>query len=330
MAIYKVIQDIEAEDKLVGPLSLKGFIYAIIAMTLAYLNFRILLSTGFNPLGILIVLILSFPMFLFGVLASPLGRDQPTEVWLLSHVRYFLKPRKRTWDQAGVIELVTITAPKKVQRQLTKNFSPNEVNSRLQALAMTLDSRGWAVKNVNINLNPTQGYSAQIIQPGSDRLVTASNMPQDVSSLDIQASEDILDEQNNPTAQNFARLMQQAETNRRIQTVSRVNDARGGVVQQPVDFSFLDEQQVATESSGHTRFVTHTIVGPEPKQVSRIIPVPPPNAIPKVTGLAQADKIELIKAAKNDKVSTLAKLANRRARVVQNGPNEVEITLHSE
>jgi multisubunit Na+/H+ antiporter MnhF subunit len=44
MAVYKVIQDIEAEDKLVGFLTLKTFIYAIIAVVLAYLNFRIAIT----------------------------------------------------------------------------------------------------------------------------------------------------------------------------------------------------------------------------------------------------------------------------------------------
>ncbi len=38
MAVYKVIQDVEAEDKLVGFLTLKTFIYAIIAGTIAYIN----------------------------------------------------------------------------------------------------------------------------------------------------------------------------------------------------------------------------------------------------------------------------------------------------
>jgi len=39
MATYKVIQDIEAEDKLVGPLTLRQFIYAAIAAICGYLSF---------------------------------------------------------------------------------------------------------------------------------------------------------------------------------------------------------------------------------------------------------------------------------------------------
>src|SRR5205823_2806358 len=92
MAVYKVIQDVEAEDKLLGPLTLKGFIYAGIAVVLAYINFRLLI-TGIGSFKWLLIFIFSLPMLLFMALASPLGRDQPTEVWILSHVRFLLKPR---------------------------------------------------------------------------------------------------------------------------------------------------------------------------------------------------------------------------------------------
>ena len=39
MATYKVIQDIEAEDKLIGPLTLRQFIYAGICAVTLYLSY---------------------------------------------------------------------------------------------------------------------------------------------------------------------------------------------------------------------------------------------------------------------------------------------------
>src|SRR5665213_3625195 len=155
MAVYKVIQDVAAEDKLLGPLSFKGFIYALIALLCAYINFR-LLFIG-SPLKWVFILAFLLPMLLFGVLASPLGRDQPTEVWLLSKIKFFFKPRKRIWNQSGIEELVTITAPKKIEQRLTKDISQTEVQSRLKTLASTLDTRGWAIKNVDLNLNSSPG-----------------------------------------------------------------------------------------------------------------------------------------------------------------------------
>ena len=70
MATYKVIQDIEAEDKLLGPLSLRQFIYAVIVVVLCYVVFRVFFI---QP-----VLVAPFlpPIILFGVLAAPFGHDQ--------------------------------------------------------------------------------------------------------------------------------------------------------------------------------------------------------------------------------------------------------------
>src|SRR5579862_4495014 len=168
MAVYKVIQDIESEDKLLGPLTLKGFIYAAIAGVSAFIEFK-LLFIG-SPIKWLFILMFAFPMILFGVLASPLGREQPTEVWLLSRIRFFLKPRGRIWDQEGTSQSVTITVPKKVEVQLTNNLSQSEVQSRLKTLATTLDTRGWAIKNVDVNLSDSDSDSS-VVTPESDRLI---------------------------------------------------------------------------------------------------------------------------------------------------------------
>src|SRR5580704_13538668 len=147
MATYKVIQDIEAEDKLVGPLSLRQFIYAAIAALCAYLSFVSLTK------GAAFLLVIFVPVMLFtGFFAAPLGGDQPTEVWALAKIRFFIKPRRRIWDQSGVKDLVNITVPKKIEKAFSNGLSQSEVHSRLRALASTIDSRGWVIKNVNANL----------------------------------------------------------------------------------------------------------------------------------------------------------------------------------
>src|ERR1039457_4523249 len=147
MATYKVIQDIEAEDKLVGPLTLKQFIFAAIACAFAFIAFMVASRTTIFAT----IPFLPF-IFVFGLLAAPLGRDQPTDIWLAAQVRFFLKPRKRIWDQSNIKELVTITVPKRVIKNFSNGLSEQEVSSRLKALADTIDSRGWAIKIVYVNL----------------------------------------------------------------------------------------------------------------------------------------------------------------------------------
>ena len=143
MATYKLIQDIEAEDKILGPLTLRQFIFALITVFFGYLCFLVLTKGA----AFMLVVFLP-PMVFFGFFALPLGRDQPTEVWALAKLRFLFKPRTRIWNQSGVKELVTITAPKKIERHLTKGYTQTEVDSRLHALADTIDSRGWELGEV--------------------------------------------------------------------------------------------------------------------------------------------------------------------------------------
>lgn len=224
MGTYKVIQDIEADDKLLGPLTLRQFIYAIIVVVTAFIAFRLFIV---NPLLALPCLPV---MGFFGLLAAPFGHAQPNEVWLLAKIRFALKPRKRIWDQAGIKDLVKITAPKVVDEHLTKDFTQEEAKSRLRALANTIDSRGWAVKNVNVNLFSHPSF-AMAGASGTDRLVNDVNYPQDVAISDVQAGDDMLDEFNNPRAQNLDRLMANAQQTHRQKIVAQMQTPPGDASQ---------------------------------------------------------------------------------------------------
>src|SRR3989344_9031943 len=224
MAVYKVIQDIEAEDKLLGPLTLKAFIYAAIAGVLAFLSVRLFMAGSLGEFKYVIILFMLPPMVLFGILAAPIGKDQPTEVWLLSHLRFFLQNRNRVWDQSGPSYSVVITAPKKVERQLTKNLSQTEVHSRLKALAATLDSRGWALKNVDVNSTPPGFF--QTVDSSSERLISPSRVMQPAPVVDIHAEDDILDSGSNAKARHFKEAVQRAEIQRRRELLANFNAAR--------------------------------------------------------------------------------------------------------
>lgn len=162
MATYKVIQDIEAEDKFVGPLTIKQFMFAAIGVVFSYLCFFVTVR------GAWFVAIVFAPFALFGFfMAIPWSKDQPTDLWVLAKIRFRIKPKQRIWDQAGKQDLVTITAPKKAEKILTKDLSETEVQSRLKILADTMNTRGWAVKHADM----PSAISADAV---SDRLVPAS------------------------------------------------------------------------------------------------------------------------------------------------------------
>jgi PrgI family protein len=218
MASYKVIQDIEAEDKLIGPLTFRQFVYAGAAALCGYLSFLVITKHA----GFLAVIFLPVGAA-SAFFAWPFAGDQPTEVWALAKIRFFVKPRRRIWNQSGVKELVTITAPKKIERAYTNGLSPNEVQSRLRVLADTIDSRGWAIKNVNVNMYGR--HSLIMDDSDSDRLINLNSMPQAVPSIDIRASDDMLDEQNNPIAQQFDNMIAASTKAHRQQIIDRLRQS---------------------------------------------------------------------------------------------------------
>lgn len=199
MSQYKVLQDIEAEDKLLGPLSLRQFIYAVIVVVLGFVAWRLLMVQWF--------LVIPFlpPIVFFALLAAPFGREQSSEVWMLAKVRYFIFPRRRIWSQDGIQNLVTITAPKIEHKNVTKDFDKDEAQSRLKALAATMDTRGWAIRNVSTN-----GYQNPFTQnESSDRLLELQTTP-DESLLSVKPSDDVLDS-NTPLAQTMGSLQAQSQ-----------------------------------------------------------------------------------------------------------------------
>ena len=257
MATYKVIQDIEAEDKILGPLTLRQFIYGGIAAICLYLSYLVV-SKGF---AFMVVVFLPVALFT-GFFAFPWGRDQPTEVWALAKVRFILKPRRRIWDQSAIKELVTVTAPKRDNVPMGKGLSENEVTSRLRALADTLDSRGWAIKNANINM----GYRAYGAPQNSDRLIAPTAFAQAPAAevADIRASDDILDEQNNPVAQHVNSMIEassKAHRQKLMDSLSQQAPPKPAAPAQPKnDYWFLNQPaQPANVPSNKVTFNTQVV-----------------------------------------------------------------------
>lgn len=221
MATYKVIQDIEAEDKFVGPLSLKQFIFA---MAGAFFGWLSVFSAAKFPF----MMVFTVPVSLFAFfLAVPWSSTQPTEIWVLAKLRFLFKPKRRIWDQAGLQDLVTITAPKKIEKALTKNLSQKEVKSRLKALAETIDSRGWAVKHAdlqqNVDYNPT-----------SDRLINTDALPKNVPDIDVESIPDMFDSEGGAASAVFEHMITSKDQERKAQLISKMERARRG---EPIDDS---------------------------------------------------------------------------------------------
>ncbi len=140
MAQYKVPQDVEADDKLLGPFSFRQFVYLMIAAGL------IALAVGLFQLFPLLAIIPLPPVLLFVALALPLRKDQPMETYLTALVSYYLKPRTRTWEPGQRESTIQVIAPKVVEEKRTRDITGEEATHRLSFLADIVDTEGYAIK----------------------------------------------------------------------------------------------------------------------------------------------------------------------------------------
>jgi hypothetical protein len=199
MAVYKVAQDVEADDKLIGPFSFRQFIYLIIvaiSIALAWGLSRLFIGLAIIPLPLIVF---------FGALALPLRKDQPMEIYLAAIVSFYLKPRKRLWIPDGIESLVEITTPKVVEVQRTKGISQTEAERRLSYLADIADTGGWAIRHtaepfVN-NAMATDAFFA------------------------AQQTEDVLGEDSG-IAHSFENMISQSDERRRQDMISRMQAAQ--------------------------------------------------------------------------------------------------------
>lgn len=210
MATYKVIQDVEAEDKILGPLTLKQLIFAILVAGFGFGAFRVVTITGsiFTAIPFLPF------MAIFGILAAPLSKNQPTEVWLAAQIHYLTKPRVRLWDQNDLKEVVNITVPKKERKNYTDGLNQKQVKSRLSALASTLDSHGWAVKNNITTQISTTTTDDRLINPADSLPVPDEPMGADIfasSGNEAREFDIMLDQSNAEHRKKIKRIMEQAK-----------------------------------------------------------------------------------------------------------------------
>ena len=210
MAVHKVPQDVEADDKFLGPLSFKQFLFFGGAGIGAYLTF--ITITKVWPVSI----VLALPTLFFGALAFPWSKEQPTELFLASRIRFLIKPRKRIWNQSGVKDLVNITVPIREAHIYSDGLSQGEVRNRLSALATMVDSRGWAVKNIH------NTFANDDI---SDRLVEAPAKLDEKATI-VDATPDVFDDSAGTIARQFDNMIKMSDQERKSATIKLVEEAR--------------------------------------------------------------------------------------------------------
>ena len=211
MAQYKVPQDVEADDKLIGPFSFRQFVYLLVAGGL------IALAVGLFQLFPLLAIIPVPFAFFFLALALPLKKDQPMETYLAAIVSYYLKPRTKVWMPGQKESTILITAPKIVEDVRTRDISEEEATHRLSFLADIVDTEGYAIKGAGAS-------------PMREDLVAEANATPDMfETYQSQVLNRVIDQDKMSRHQSAVDEMRQAIT--RNTTANMIPDeptARGG------------------------------------------------------------------------------------------------------
>lgn len=262
MAVYKVPQNVEADDKLLGPFSFKQFIFLLVGLMLAYISFA--LWSIYFILGIIPAPFSAFLIFL----AVYQRKDQPMETFLIAKVRFMFKPRTRLWDKDGIIERVHINVPKKLVVEYSDGRSVEEIRSSLKSLAQVMDTRGWSVKNIDGQTSDSD-YGQSVY--ASDRVYTPAQTYQEPN--DVHSSDDVMDS-SSQVYQNFSQLSQENTNNIRQQAIQNMTAVTQQMSNQPnsyessssyeekEDLNSTNSQTTSKETKDHLQEVDDQ----EPKQ----------------------------------------------------------------
>lgn len=137
---FKVPQNIDLEDKIVGPMTLVQFLYVLSGSLIIYALFQVLYSVNLT-----VFIILAIPIALATVgLAFVKIQDQPLPYFAKAGVFYLLSARIRIWQRSTVENKVLAVAPTAKKEEVV--FVPKKgiEKSQLEQLAQALDTKPLA------------------------------------------------------------------------------------------------------------------------------------------------------------------------------------------
>lgn len=220
MGQYKIPQNVETEDKILGPLSIKQFIYVIVALLWAFLMWSIFKSY------IIIAVVLALPVTGFFLLLGFGQREGvPFEDYVVAFIRFLIVPRKRIWikDDSKEVIVKDTKKPEDLLKPKEKSYS----SGQLKQLASIIDTRG-NFKDPSIQVHDEDSdaavYAQRIIGPAPGATGGATTVAGQVATV----SDDVLDDANQHNAAVGA-LLQNVEQDVRQNAVAQVKQA----LQQP-------------------------------------------------------------------------------------------------
>ncbi|MEK7644202.1 MAG: PrgI family protein [Patescibacteria group bacterium] len=135
---FKVPQNVDMADKIIGPLTMAQFLYVIIGGLIDYILLQNLIDTAPG-----VFFSLAIPIALFSLAMAFLKiNDIPFPRFIQAAILFMSSPKRRIWHKYSETSPVRITTPKqKIQPKIVRK---NIEKSEIEKMAAVLDTAGWA------------------------------------------------------------------------------------------------------------------------------------------------------------------------------------------
>ncbi|HEY6737078.1 MAG TPA: PrgI family protein [Candidatus Saccharimonadia bacterium] len=301
MGQYKVPQNVEAEDHILGPLTFKQFIYMMVGGGWAILCFAVFRTVPFA------MVVIGLPPTLLFLLLAFFRRDgQDFEHLLVAMVGFFSATHYRLWVKEPVAETFHITPTPQTAEISQRN--PAQVISELEKLATLIDSRGWNIpvsQDTGSHLTmPTTQHQERIVAPVAPK-PTANDAPHS----------DMLDLQHSPLAQDLSKLLEQSAAEVRQQAVAQMTNPAPAQAGMPAPAAAVAAGTAATSQVPITASVSHFT---NPAAAPSVAPAPayaPTQPLQSISGVTAAPSNDILRLATQSEGLSVASVAAQATRI---------------
>lgn len=181
---YKIPQNVDLEDKIFGPLTLKQFLIAMGAGTATFISFTLFYTA--LPILFWATTTVAWIVAVAFIFVRP--NDQPFSKFIFSFIWFATKPSRRAWKRIPSLGEVTFRDESDVPK-VTKRKEPSEseVRSKLQHLAHVVDTRGWSEVDDDDNVGGRVTSDAQA-KPKLNIFMADEDTPEDILAAEDAGS----------------------------------------------------------------------------------------------------------------------------------------------
>jgi len=177
---YKIPQNLDIEDKILGPFTLKQFLYIIVGGIIIYVLFNIIGTTNFT-----LFLLISLPIAAL-VLALVFVKinERPFVDFFFYFLEFLKEPREKRWMKSAKVKnyesMVKVSEEEEQsQKELAKLAKQGIVKSQLADMAMLLDTRGWSQGEAS------RGLAGRVVSSVEERPLATKLVREDENVEDI-------------------------------------------------------------------------------------------------------------------------------------------------